>query len=182
MISLEYATMRGVPPKKPRIELCSGSLEIQASPSKWLGECSRNPSVSVYQLALLWEAVWCLWIFFEDSFNMLAHFLMGDLQVYLPTLHWVFISSWPKASCPTLPIHTISPWVTFTFPGWKKSSKGSVFLIQKRWNNNNNKNSRSTKRHQNQQVQQLFWRKNSGEKVSIGVLHQMERTLKVTSI
>ena len=41
------------------------------------------------------------------------------------------------------------------------------------------KNGRSTKRHQNEQVQTLFW---AMEKVSIGVSHQMESTLKVTEV
>ena len=44
-----------------------------------LGECSRNPSVSVYQLALLWEAVsgYSDFFFFEDSFQVFAHFMSG---------------------------------------------------------------------------------------------------------
>ena len=44
--------------------------------------------------------------FFEDYFSSFAHFLMGDLQAHLPTLHWVFSSFWPKMAwppCPTLP-------------------------------------------------------------------------------
>ena len=32
----------------------------------------------------------CVWLrqnFFEDSFNVFAHFMMGDLQVHLPAPH-----------------------------------------------------------------------------------------------
>ena len=42
------------------------------------------------------------------------------------------------------------------------------------------KNGRSTKRHQNQRIQKLF--RAVGKTVSIGVLHQMESTLKVTEV
>ena len=52
-VCMQMCKYGGEPPK---MELPSGGrpLVVQASP---LGECSRNPSVSVYQLALLWEAV-----------------------------------------------------------------------------------------------------------------------------
>ena len=80
-----------------------------------LGECSRNPSVSVHQLALLWEAAFAFSdFFFEDSFSVFAHFMMGDLWLHLPTPHWVFSSFWPKMvwpPCPTLSIYLISPRV-----------------------------------------------------------------------
>ena len=42
------------------------------------------------------------------------------------------------------------------------------------------KNRRTTKRHQNWWVQKLFWA--VGKNVSIGVLHQMESTLKVSEV
>ena len=61
--------------------------------------------------------------------------------------------AWPP--CPSLPIRPISPWAAFLlFPLVKNSSKGNVLPMWKRWNK---KNSRSIKRHQNRQVQKLFW-------------------------
>ena len=79
-----------------------------------LGEGSRNPSVSVYQLVLLWDAVFS----FSECF--------WTLSTCLPILCWVFSSFWPKTArplCSALPIHPISLWVTiFLFvcvPGWK---------------------------------------------------------------
>ena len=56
----------GGPPKTWNYLLEDGPLVIQASIP--LGECSRNPSVSVYQLALLSEAVFgfSVFFFFED--------------------------------------------------------------------------------------------------------------------
>ena len=47
---------------------------------------------------------------------------------------------------------TPSDFVFVYFPVWKKSSKGNLLLMCKRWN----KNIRSTKRHQNWRVQKLF--------------------------
>ena len=107
-----------------------------------LGECCRGPRVSVYQCTS-WR--WfCQRLgsasvsFFLKNLNAFAHFMMGDLWVHLPTLCWVFSILGPKTAwplCPTLPIHPISPQVTFfCFHGWKKSSEGNVWLIWKRWN------------------------------------------------
>ena len=95
-----------------------------------LGECCRNPSVSVYQLVMLWEAVFGFNTFFW-RLNMFAHFMMGYLWVCLPTLHWVLSTSWPKTAwppCPTLPIHPISPKATFLFPWMEKSPQRKHFI------------------------------------------------------
>ena len=57
--------------------------------------------------------------------------MMGDLQVHLTTVCWVFSSFWPKTAwslCPTLPIQLISPSDFFVcFPGWKKLLKWKCF-------------------------------------------------------
>ena len=91
----------------------AGPLEYRLPP---VSEYCRNPSMSVYQLALLWEAEFgFIDVFFWSSFNAFAHFMMSDLQMYLPTLCSLFSRYWPKMSWPlypTLPIHSISPWVT----------------------------------------------------------------------
>ena len=116
--------------------------------------------------------------FFEDSFNAFAHFIMGDLLEHLPTLDWaVFGPKWHDPCAPPSLFTRSHPRATFfCFPEWKKSSNVNVLLIWKR----ENKNGRSTKRYQNWWVQKLFL--SSGKKVFIGLLHQMESTLKVTEV
>ena len=66
--------------------------------------------------------------------------MMGDLQVHLPTAHWLFGSFWPKTAwppCPTLPIHLISIRTTLSFvcfPGWKKVLKEKHFAnVEEMW-------------------------------------------------
>ena len=76
----------GGPPQKkkpPRIIFWrAGPLYYRLPP---LGECSRNPSVSVYQLALLWEAV----LGFSEIF-------LKALSMHLPISWWVTY----KHTCP----------------------------------------------------------------------------------
>ena len=126
---------KGGPPKKT--ELSSGwqaPCNIGFHYITWvLDEYSGNPSVSVYQLALLWEAAFV----FSELF-------LKNLSTRLPISWWVIykhtcphhcaqgseVFDWKMAwtPCPTLPIHPISPWVTFVcFPGWKKILKGKHF-------------------------------------------------------
>ena len=50
-------------------------LEYRLPP---LGECSRNLSVPVYQMALVWDTAFSFSEFFGDFYNALAHFMMGD--------------------------------------------------------------------------------------------------------
>lgn len=49
------------PQKKWNYLLEGGPLEVQASP---VGEYSRSPSVSVFQLAVVRNCIWFQWIFF----------------------------------------------------------------------------------------------------------------------
>ena len=60
--------MRGAP--KPLNYLLEGRHHVNRLPP--LGECSRNPPVSVYQLALLWEAAFSFSEFFLRPFQRLA--------------------------------------------------------------------------------------------------------------
>ena len=111
----------------------------------------------MYQLALLWEAVFT----FSDFFWKI-------LSMKLPILWWVIYKytcphgdecsvvfdqkpAWPL--CPTLPIHWISPHTTlFCFPWMKKGNRfADVEEVKK-------KNSSSTKKHQNWWVWNLFLR------------------------
>ena len=112
-----------------------GSLCYRLPP---LGECSRT---HLYQCTS-WhcgERLHLASVEFLKTFNVLVHFMMGDLWIHLLTPRWTFSNfgqkmAWPP--CPTLPIHLISPWATFfCFLGWKrKSSKGNLLPMWKRWN------------------------------------------------
>ena len=94
--------------------------------------------------------------FFEDSFSVFAHFMTGDLPAHLSTLlntqQFLTKRSWPP--CPTLPIHLIWLGRLVLFPLTKKALKGRCFTSVEE---GKQKNDRSTKRHQNQGVQTLFW-------------------------
>ena len=129
-----------------------------------LGECSRNPSVSVYQLALLWEAAFCFSEFFLKTLSTCLP-ISWWVVIYESTPCWVFSSFWLKMAWPlcfTLPIHPFSPGATFVlFPRMKKVLKGKHFANVEEAKQ---KNGRSTKRHQNQQVQKLL---SSGKKKSL---------------
>ena len=96
--------------------------------------------------------------FFEDSFNVFAHVMMGDLWVCLLAPCWVFSSFGPKTawpSGPNLPIHPILPWETFfCSPEWK-SPEIEIFCWCRR--GETKKMAEALKVvHQNQWVQKLF--------------------------
>ena len=139
---------KGNSPQTQKYRLEGGSLEVQASPTR-NPPCISVPAGIVMRVYIHSVSV-NFFFFFGDSFNTFAHFMMGDLRAHLPTPCWVFSSFWPNTTqslCSTLPIHQISPPETFCLfvSPWKRSSKGNVFLMWKRWN----KKVRSTKRHQN---------------------------------
>ena len=67
-----------------KTELSSGGQAPCSTGFPPLGECSRNPSVSVHQLGCCERLHSASVSFFEDSFNMFAHFMMGDLRAHLP--------------------------------------------------------------------------------------------------
>ena len=117
--------------------------------------------------------------FFARLFQPFAHFMMGDLWVYLPTPHWVISSFWPKTAWPSCPHPPYSPYLTpsdfFCLSRWKKSLQREMFSPCRR---SETKKHRNTKRHQNWWVEEL----SSGKNASISVLHQMKNTLKVTEV
>ena len=97
-------------------------------------------------------------IFSENSFSTFARFMMGDLQVHLTPLCWVFSSFWSKNYINSMPHSPYSPDLAlsdffFYFPH-EKSPQRKMFCWYER---GETKNDRSTKRHQNQRVQKLFW-------------------------
>ena len=115
--------------KKPRIIFWrAGPLQYRLPP---LGECARNPSVSVYQLALLWEA----------ALGFSEFFFLKTLSLCLSTTWWVIYEHTctmlsvqqflTQNSVILLPHAPYSPNLSqsdfFCFPGWKKSSWGNVF-------------------------------------------------------
>ena len=89
MISLLYEG--GPPQKKP--ELSSGG-QAPCSTGFLLGECSRNPSVSMYQLVVVWEAAF--------SFSEL---FLKTLSTLLPISWWVIY----EHTCP----HHTECWAVF---------------------------------------------------------------------
>ena len=124
----------GGPPPKP--ELSSGGQgPCSTGFPCWVS--SRNPSVSVYQLVLLWEAA---------SVNFLGrlstHFLISRQVICECTQpHCIECSAvLTKNGMTPLPQPPYSPDLVLSnssfvcFPGWKNFSKGNVLLIRKRRN------------------------------------------------
>ena len=176
---LKYSmvAIRGRPKENKNYVLEGKPLIAQASPARWVfwePICISVPAGVVVRGCMRLKG-----IFLEDSFNMFALIMLGDLQAYLPTLCWVFSSSWPKMAwplCLTFPIHLISPKQHFFVSPDEKSPQRETLCQCGR---SKTKNGRSTKRHQNWWVQKLFW---AVKKVSIDILHQMVSILKVTEV
>ena len=83
--------------------------------------------------------------------------------------------AWPL--CSILPIYPILSQVNFFCFPTENSPQREKFCPCRR---SETKNSRSTKRHPDQQVEKLFWAVEKN--ISMGVLHQMESTWKVTEV
>ena len=69
--------------------------------------------------------------------------MMGGLHAHLPTPAQSVQQFLTKKSMTPKPHPPYSPYLTrsnfFSFPGWKKSSKGNILLMWKRWNKQTNK-------------------------------------------
>ena len=131
-----------------------GPLQYRLTP---LGECSRNPSVSVDQLVLLWEAEFSCNEFFLKTLSTHLPFSWWMIHTCTcPHCTWVFSNFFflPKTAwslCSTFLITWSYPkQLFFCFPEWKESSKGNILLMWNKWNEKQQK-------HQNWQVQKLFW-------------------------
>ena len=144
--------------------------------------------MSVLRIHLYWCTSWycCqrLWEvsvhFLKESFSVFAVFMLGDLRAHLPTPCWVFSSFWLKIAWPpwpTLPIYMTSTWATFyLFPQMKKVLKGKRLSSVEEM---------KQKMEEVQKGIKISKFKNCFEqwkKVLIGILHQMESTLKVTIV
>ena len=106
-----------------------------------LSECSRNPSVSVYQLVVLWEAVFGFREFFwrlSVCFPIYWRLIYGHTCSHLPECSAVFDQKQhDPCALPSPFIPFCTEWLFFAclFP-WtkKKSSNGNILLMWKRWN------------------------------------------------
>ena len=109
---------------------------------------------------------------------MFAHFMMGGLRDTCP--HHAECSAVfdqkrhdLHASPPYLP--NLAPSNFFCcFPGWKTSSKGNILPVWTRWSKKWQKYQKASKSTSSKTVL------SSGKNVSVDILHQRERTFKVT--
>ena len=115
-------------PQKIQNYLLEGGPLVDRLPQ--LGGCSRNPSVSLWQLALLWEAV----LGFSDSFLKTQHMCpfhdgwlprapahtLLSVQQFLPKMARL-------EAPPSLFTQSHPGQLGFCFPGWNRSSKGKRF-------------------------------------------------------
>ena len=156
--------MRGTPPKWNYL-LESGPLVVQAP---LLGECSRSPSVSVDQLALLWEAVFGF-----------SEFFLKTLSIHLPISSWVIY----ERPCP----HRVE-WSEIFDQKWHDScAPRSLFtqsLPQQRetfcqCRRRETKNGRNTKDIKIDAFKNCF---EQWKKISVGPLHRMGSTLMMTEV
>ena len=148
--------MRRDPPQKKQnrtIFWRAGPLWYRLCP---LAECSRNPSVWVYQLVWLWEAV-CSFSEFSLKTQRICPFYDGwfmSAPAHTVLCSEVLDPKWydPGPHPPYLPNLTLRN--LFLFPSMKKVLKGKCFAHVEEVKQ---KNGRSAKRHQNWWVQKLFW-------------------------
>ena len=151
----------GWPPKIQNYLLEGGPL-VDRLPQ--LGGCSRNPSVSLWQLALLWEAV----LGFSDSFLKTQHMCpfhdgwlprapahtLLSVQQFLPKM------ARPQAP-PSLFTQSFLPETPGNLVSVSQDEKGPPRETFCQCGRGKTKKGRSTKRHQNQQVKNCFeqWEK-----------------------
>ena len=137
--------------------LLDGGLPVvQAS---LVGEWSRNPSVSVDRLALLWETVlgFCEFVFWrlfqrvcpfhEGWFSRAPAHTTLSAQQYLTQNHMTLVPH-PPYSC------HLTPGDFFLFSMRKKVLKGKCFANVEEVKS---KTAEAPKNHQNRWVQTLFW-------------------------
>ena len=98
----------------PKLESSSGGQSPLLYRLLLLGECSRNPSVSMDQLGLLWEAVFSFSALFLKTQCIYAHdgwFTSASVHTLLSGQQFLTKTAWPP--CPTLPTHLVLLLVTF---------------------------------------------------------------------
>ena len=119
-----------------KMDLSSGGQVPCSTGFLLLGECSRNPSVSVYQLVLLWEPAFSLVNVFAD-FQCVCPFHNGwftSISAHTALSVQQFLTQNGMTPVPHPPYSpNLAPSKFLCFPGWKKPSKGNVLLMWKRW-------------------------------------------------
>ena len=155
---LRISNIEGGLPRNP--EIIVGSLCL-------LGECCRSPSLSVYQLVLLWEAVFGFSDFFLRLFQYLCPFHDGWFRSALAhsalSIQQILTKSsmtpmHPMLHPPYLP--DLTPASTTLMPGMKNVLRGKHLVDVEEVK----QTLKGTKGHENLQVQKLFW---AVEKISI---------------
>ena len=149
-----WGYVQGETPRNLNYLLDSWPLVVQAS---LLGDCTRNPSVSVYQLVLLWEAMFSISKLFLKTLS--KHLPILWLVIYKHICPHqaensaIFEQKW-HGFCVPHSLYLMSPQATsFLFPQMKNSPQRETFCPCR---GGETKNGRNTKRHQNWLVQKLF--------------------------
>ena len=140
-------------------------IVVQASPQ---GECSRYPSVSVYHLVVLWEAAFS---FSELFLKTQCVCPFHDGWFMSTPAHWAFSRFLPPSQFTQSHLDQ-----RFLVSRWKNVSKGNILLMWKRWNKYRAEAPKGIK------IDKFKNCLKQWKKVLIGVLHQMESTLKVTEV
>ena len=95
-----------------------------------LGVCPRNPSVSVYQLALLWGLEFSFSEIFWKLFQHICPFMMDDIWGHLTTLTVcspVFDQKWPEpCASPSLFTRSHLKWLFFVSLDEKSPQRGMI--------------------------------------------------------
>ena len=175
-----YYNIWGGTPQNWNYLMEGGPLQYRLPP---LGECSRNPSVSVHQLALLWEAALTFSELFLKTLSMCLPLSWWVTYERTRPPHWVFSSFWSKMAW--LPLRAPPTLFTpshhkrlFLFP-WMKSPQRETFCQHGR---SETKNVWSTKGHQNQRVQETVeqWQKHLNRCIaSHGEYFEGDRSLNI---
>ena len=135
--------MRGDPKKPELYSECWAPCSTGFPP---LGECSKNPYVLVYQLALLWEAEFGFSEFFWRLFQYVCLFHYGwftSTPAHIPMNVQHFLTKNSTIPIPTFPIRPVLPFYLFLL--MKKSLKANILLTQKRWNKQHQKHLKGIK-------------------------------------
>ena len=149
------------------------------------GECSRNPSVSLYQVVLLWEAVFIFSEFFWRLFQCVCPFHDGwfmSIPAHTVLSAWQFLTKSGMTPMPRSPYSLdISPSNFFVclFPQMKNVLKGKRFADMEEVKQTNKKMAEELKSIKINESKTVL---SSGKNVSVGVLHEMESTLKGTDV
>ena len=195
LVFLSLPLSRGDKKKCPRM----GIIKTQTYAHTWGGTSPENWNYLMEGRPLVGQVFPTRWLFWETiCITAPAGIVVrGCIQLQCP-LHDGWFMSIPvhttlsvqqyltKNGMTTMPSHPVYsphlPWVTFFLfvSQLKKVLKGNLFATAEEVKQNKQKKWQKHERHQNQRVQKPVL--SNGKNISIGVLHQMESTLKVTEV